>query len=328
MNGGGEAVTVRVPGSTSNCGAGFDSLGLALTIYNRVTLTRGGDGAGGVSGARGVGGERAVESAVVEPEREADARAKELATGAAAAFFAATGVRAERFRFRIEGEIPLARGLGSSATVIVGVLAGLDALHATGLTRKRLVEIGTALEGNPENIASGVLGGFTVSRTDPETGAYVDSVRVAVSDELSFVVVSPALEMPTKAARAVLPATLSYFEAVKSINSAAYLAAVFARGEFEKLRDAVRDFVHEPFRLPGIPGASAAIAAGIEAGALTGWLSGSGSSVVCVCRAATGEAVTTAMTAMTAAFARANVESRARVLRVDNDGLSVAKRFG
>src|SRR5207302_9320527 len=100
-----DSVTVRVPGSTSNCGAGFDTLGLALTLYNRVTLTR---GAG----------------AIAQPARASDARASELVTAAAAAFFRAANCAPVGFRFRIEGDVPPARGLGSSATSIVGVLAG------------------------------------------------------------------------------------------------------------------------------------------------------------------------------------------------------------
>ena len=295
------SVTVRVPGSTSNCGAGFDTLGLALSVHNRVTLTR----------SPGVG---------PQPERPADARATDMVAETTAAFLAATGLAPEGFAFRIDGEVPPARGLGSSVTVIAGVLAGLNVLRGTGLSRERLVALATELEGHPDNASAGILGGFCVSRCDPGSGAYLDTIRVVIPTDLIFVVVSPESEMLTKAARGVLPASLPYFDAVRSINSASYLVAAFATGQFDRLRHAVADFMHEPYRLPAIPGARAAIDAGCAAGALTGWLSGSGSSVLCVCRRVD---VASVSAAMSAAFTQAGLPSVARALTADNEGLRI-----
>lgn len=301
-----ERVTVRVPGSTSNCGAGFDTLGLALTIYNRVTLTLAGNA-----------------DSAPQPEAVGDERARELVTETAAAYFRAMGGGgglARGFSFHIEGEVPPARGLGSSATIITGVLAGLDALHGTGLSRQRLAALATSIEGNPDNVSPSLLGGFTVSRCDPATGAYVDTIRCAVPAELAFVVASPAVELITKESRGALPAALPFFNAVRSVNSAAYLVAAFATGDFEKLRHAGNDFMHEPYRLPKIPGGRESIDEGVAAGALTGWLSGSGSSVLCVAwRAETGAVAA----AMGAAFERAGVACEIRILGADNDGLVV-----
>jgi homoserine kinase len=298
-----ESVTVRVPASTSNCGAGFDTLGLALALYNRVTLSR-----------------SSTAETSPQPARPADARAREMVADTAVAFFRAANRPPTGFVFRIDGEVPPARGLGSSVTVIAGVLAGLDALHGTGFSRHQLVEITTALEGHPDNASAGILGGFCVSRCDPVTGGYVDTVRMAVPPDLAFVVASPNGEMLTKESRGVLPATLPYFDAVKSINSAAYFTAAFLTGDYEKLRRAVADFMHEPYRLPKIPGGREAITAGIAAGAFTGWLSGSGSSVLCLAPRAQGGTV---LAAMRSAFAAIPVACEGRVLSADNDGLKV-----
>jgi homoserine kinase len=242
-----DTITVRVPGSTSNCGSGFDTLGLALTLYNRVTLTR----------AAGL---------VPAPERPADGRARAMVAETAALFFQTAGRPPAGFRYRIEGDVPSARGLGSSVTVIAGVLAALDALHGTGWTRHQLVALATQLEGHPDNASAGILGGFCVSRCDPATGAYRDTVRIEVPAALAFVVVSPETELLTKESRGLLPTTVPFFDAVKSINSAAFLTAAFATGNFEKLRQVGGDFMHEPYRLPRIPGARAALAAGAEIG--------------------------------------------------------------
>jgi homoserine kinase len=301
MKTGSDTVVVRVPASTSNCGAGFDTLGLALNLYNRVSVSRSAAGA-------------------PVPDRPADARAQAMVAEAAAAFAGAAGMPVPGLRYRIEGEVPAARGLGSSVTVAAGVLAGLDALHGTALGRQRLVGLVSEIEGHPDNAAAGILGGFCVSRTDPATGAYVDTQRFEVPGEIAFVVVSPPVEFVTKESRGTLPSSLPFFDAVRSINSAAYLVAAFASRDYARLRQVAGDFVHEPYRLPRIPGGTDAIAAGVAAGAWTGWLSGSGSSVLCVCERPAADAV---FRSMTAAFARTSMPSEGRILAADNDGLRI-----
>jgi homoserine kinase len=294
-------VVVKVPASTSNCGAGFDTIGLALNLYNRVTIAPAG-------GADPV------------PGTTSDARAKGMAAEAADAFFRETGLPRSGFRYSIEGEVPPARGLGSSVTVLAGIIAGLDFLHGTKLPRGRLVGLVSGIEGHPDNAGAGILGGFCVSRSEPSTGAYVDSQRFEVPADIAFVVVSPPVELVTKESRGALPATLPFFDAVKSVNSAAYLVAAFASGDFEKLRHVSGDFIHEPYRLPRIPGGAAAIAAGVSAGAWTGWLSGSGSSVLCVSERARAAAV---FQAMKSAFAKASMSCDGRILSADNSGLAI-----
>ena len=300
-------VTIRVPGSTSNCGAGFDTLGLALTVYNRVTLRR-----------------EATDSAspgwLPRPEREADGRADKMVADTAEAFGRLARVGGFAFSYRIEGDVPPARGLGSSITVIGGVLAGLNVLCGAPLSREQLVAVASHLEGHPDNAAAGLLGGFCVARCDPVKNDYLGTIRVVVPPTLRFVVVSPSVELLTKESRGVLPATLPYFDAVRSINAAAYLVAAFATGDYARLRDAAGDFMHEPYRLPKIRGGRDAIAAGLAAGALTGWLSGSGSSVLCVADVASTPAVGAAMVA---AFAVAGVPAEARDLAADNVGYVV-----
>lgn len=292
-------VTVRVPGSTSNCGAGFDTLGLALQIHNRVTLTR-------------------IPGPAPAPVSPADGRAQAMVEATAAAFFAAARREPFGFSFQIRGDVPPARGLGSSITVIGGVLGGLNVLAGAGLSKHRLVALATALEGHPDNAAAGILGGFCVARCDAATNAYVDTVRVELPAELAFVAASPEVEMLTKESRGVLPATLPYFDAVKSINSAAYLVAAMVAGDYGRLRGAVADFMHEPYRLPKIPGGRPAIEAGVAAGAYAGWLSGSGSTVLCVAPQSASRLVADAMQA---AFGVAGLRSTARVLAADNAGL-------
>jgi homoserine kinase len=297
-------VTVRVPGSTSNCGAGFDTLGLALDLYNEITLTR-----GDWRGARAAA--------------QSDVAGLEMADAAARLFFVRAGIEEFGYELAIAGDVPMSRGLGSSVTLRAGVVAGLNALAGTALTKDDFCSLVTQLEGHPDNATPAVIGGFCVARSDPHTGELLGVVRKPIGRDLSFVVVSPDQELETRKARGILPKELPYFDAVKSVNSAAYVTAVILSGEYDRLRHAVCDFLHEPYRLPLIPGATAALQAGVAAGAFTGWLSGSGSSVLCASRPGVAARVGRAMAA---AFASFRVPSTVHLLHADNHGLRVLSR--
>lgn len=292
---------VRVPGSTSNCGAGFDTLGLALQVYNTLLMTP--LAAGEVKGAQ-----------------ESDKAAESMVAEAVAGFAAWTRTAPPGVKFGISGEVPPARGLGSSVTILAGIVAGLNRWAGDLLSREEMTGLVTKLEGHPDNAMAGVLGGFCVGRCGATAGEYLDAVRVDVPASLKFVVVSPSVEVSTKTSRGVLPSQIAHLDAVRSVNSAAYLTAAFVSGDYTKLKNSVSDFLHEPYRLPGITGAKAAIVAGIEGGALTGWLSGSGSSVLCVAAAESAAAVAESMRA---AFAGQGVASESRILVADNHGLVI-----
>ena len=297
-------VTIRVPGSTSNCGAGFDSLGMALSIYNNVTLTR-----GDWSGA--------------QPAAASDSHGLDMADEAAQLFFVRAGVEEIGYTLAIRGDVPMSRGLGSRVTLRAGVVAALNELTGAKLTKEALCSLVTQLEGHPDNATPAVIGGFCVARCDAHTGELLGVLRKPIGRDLCFVVVSPDQELETKKARGILPKELPYFDAIKSVNSATYVVAAFLSGEYDRLRHAVKDFLHEPYRLPLIPGAKPAIEAGVAAGALTGWLSGSGSSVLCVARPKLAAKVGRAMAA---AFAEHKLPSTIHLLHADNSGLLVSKR--
>ena len=174
-------VSVRVPGSTSNCGAGFDTLGLALQIYNRVTLTP-------LAGLPGL----------AQAERPSDARAAGMVAEVVDAFRQkAASADIPGFSYRIEGDVPPARGLGSSVTVLAGVMAGLNHWAGSPLSPEDIAAELTRLEGHPDNATAGVLGGFCVARCGATPAEYAGLVRIEVDDRLRFVVVSPVIEVAT-----------------------------------------------------------------------------------------------------------------------------------
>ncbi|MBN2069416.1 MAG: homoserine kinase [Opitutales bacterium] len=258
------SVTVQIPGATSNCGPGFDTLGIALTLHNFVELQL----------TPGCGD-------IVPAQHGASELTASMVQDIASAFFSHTGLLTVGFRYDIWGEVPPARGLSSSATVRAGVLSGLNHLRGTPLSQEEMIRIVSRFEA-PDGVAACFKGGFCLSRIDPESGAYVNSVRYEVPHGLAMVVVSPDAEVQTRVQREVLPDSIPFFDVVKSINSLAWIVSAFASGDYSRLQAAVTDYIHEPYRESLCPFTREAIRAGMEHGAYCGWLSGSGSSVLCV----------------------------------------------
>jgi homoserine kinase len=303
MGAGVDNVRVRMPASTSNCGPGFDTLGIAFALYNTVEV------------------ERMPDPRIVSGGGPA-CPAIEMVEEAATAFFRTARTGAVGFRYKFVGDVPPSRGLGSSVTVRAGIVAALNALSGSGLTPFQIAAIVTELEGHPDNATAGVLGGLCVGRSAPDDGRLLDVVRFEVPDSIEFVVASPELEVKTSDSRAVLPSRIPFADAVRSVNAVSFFVAAFASGDFDRLRHGFDDFLHEPHRLPKIPGAQDALAAGRNAGALGGWLSGSGSSVACLAWQRDAVAISDAMSA---SLARSGVNHTMRVLAGDNRGLVVGE---
>ncbi len=242
-----DSATFRVPATTSNLGPGFDCLGVALGLSNRVTISRG----------------HAGELPAIVAE-------------AARSFFTAAKIDPFEMAWGIGGEVPQARGLGSSVTVRLGVMHGLNELAGRPLDPTAIFELCAALEGHPDNAAPAAFGGFTAARPGAET------LRCEVAPELQFVLLIPDFEVATPEARRLLPDTLPRRDAVMSSANACRITAAFTLRRYELLRGCFADGMHQPYREPLVPFLSRAIAAGEKAGALGGFLSGSGSTICCV----------------------------------------------
>lgn len=241
------SVRVAVPGTTANVGPGFDCLGIALNVCNVVTVTK---------------AEELMHDGMVDQ--------------AAKAFFWKAHLAEFPYDWEIEGEVPRSRGMGSSVTVRLGILHGLNELAGRPLSAEALYLLCAELEGHPDNAAPAAFGGFTIARKD---GSFQ---RYAVAEELKFVLLVPDFEVATPDARRVLPAMVSLEDAVISVGNAAAIAGAFASGNYAKLADCFEDRLHQPYREPLVPCLSDVLKAGCEAGALGGWLSGSGSTMACL----------------------------------------------
>ena len=219
------SATFLVPGTTSNLGPGYDCLGVALQIYNRVTVR---------AGERRIG-----QKAGTSPPGE-------MAVWAAKHFFEACGTDAFPFSWDIDGDVPQSRGLGSSVTVRLGLMHGLNTLAGGPLQRERLFELCAALEGHPDNAAPAAFGGFTVAGGS-------STARFEVGSELKFVLLIPDFEISTPEARKVLPPQLDRLSAVASCGNACRITAAFASRDYKALRGAFADGFHQPFRQRPFP---------------------------------------------------------------------------
>lgn len=252
---------IEVPGSTSNLGAGFDALGLALGLYLRLRIVDWRPDAPGTCEWRFVGTDAPADNYI-----ERGYRAAEKSTG-----LTGPGVRIE-----VTSEIPLRAGLGSSAAAIV---AGLR-LHERVTGRPRAVDEllteAAALEGHPDNTSASILGGFVVSAV--VAGGRVAAVAAPWPEHLRVIVATPTVGLETKRARAVLPQTIALADAVFNLQRATLFVQSVAAGDLRYLREATADRLHQPARVALVPGLPDALA--LEHPSLRGaFLSGAGPSI-------------------------------------------------
>src|SRR5213076_1703853 len=197
--------------------------------------------------------------------------------------------RAFSFSCSIVEQVPRCRGLGSSATVRLDILLGLNHLSGKPLHRLAMFRLCAELEGHPDNAAPATFGGFTVVQSSATVSvargkrdACPTVQRFAVSPRLYFVLLVPDREIQTSRARNVLPSKISHAAAVENCANACALTAAFVSQEYQNLRSAFADHLHQPFRARLIPFLPRVVAAAEKAGALGGFLSGSGSTIAAV----------------------------------------------
>jgi homoserine kinase len=232
------SVTVRVPASTSNLGSGFDTLGLAVNLYNEVTLRHTTSKGGEFSG-------------------------QEMVNEAAMLFFRRTSAKHFKFETSVTGNIPIARGLGASGALRAGIVAGLNELSGANLSPNQLLELITDLEGHPDNASPALLGGATVSG---RIGKEVRCLRFSVSPKLAIITLVPEFRISTEEARRLMPQTFSKADAAHALNRSALIAAAFASKNYVALRGVFDDRFHQPYREKLVPQLSSVIRAGRKSG--------------------------------------------------------------
>ncbi len=293
-------VRVQVPASTTNLGPGFDALGVALRIYNRVEL----DSLpwGVVLQVEGEGRDvipKDESNVCVQAVKRVYERVKKPFTG---------------LWMKQRNHIPLARGLGSSSAAIVGGIVGANILLGGPLCMDELVQIAVEMEGHPDNVVPALMGGGCVSATT--SGGKAIYARMPVVSRYRWVIVVPAFEVSTQAARGKLPEQVPLKDAVFNVQRVGALMSAFATGRDDLFRDAMQDRLHQPYRAELMGPLDEVFQAAYEAGALGVCVSGAGPCVLAICRDNPGKVGN----AMWKVYQSRGIGCRMHVLRIDTRG--------
>lgn len=232
-------VTVTVPATSANVGAGFDSLGLAVSMHNVFTFEE---------------SDRIQISSV--DGTHVPAGSNNLVYRSARVVYDQLGIPLKGLRITQRNDIPMARGLGSSSACIVAGIMGANALLGDKLTERQMLTLATAIEGHPDNVAPAMLGGFVTSVIDE---GQVYSVKKDIDPELAFAAFVPDFRLLTSKARAALPAMVSHKDAVYNLSRAALATAAFCEGNYALLGVATKDVLHQKYRLPLIEGGATSL---------------------------------------------------------------------
>lgn len=252
-------VKVRVPATTANIGPGFDCLGCALSLYARFECEKTGAGL--------------TITGCPEQYRNED----NLFVRAYRYTERMIGAEAASLKVHIETDVPVSRGLGSSATLLAGGAMAANALNGMPLSREEIAAICSTLEGHPDNTSPAVFGGMCVSFM--KDGAPCTE-KISVAKNVGFVALIPNFETRTEDMRAALPPQVSRADAVFNISRIAVLLRAFERGDMERISIALEDRIHEPYRRPLIHEFNRAETAAKQAGCPAFCISGSGSTLL------------------------------------------------
>jgi homoserine kinase len=195
--------------------------------------------------------------------------------------FARAGIEMPELDIGIRSDIPLTRGLGSSASAIVGALVAANALTGYALTNDELFQMATAIEKHPDNVGASLFGGIVVAAWD---GSRAEYVRIEPPSGMNVLVAIPEFELSTTKARNVLPEQISMKDAVFNVTHSSLLTAALAMGRLDLLSHAMRDRLHQPYRAPLIPGMDRILREATEHGALGAVLSGAGPTLLLLAR--------------------------------------------
>jgi homoserine kinase len=242
-------------------GPGFDSLGVALSMYNSFTfeVTDGG--------------------LTFEGCPEEFCNEENLAYVAFCLIAGRAGKTFKGLHISMNTHVPVARGLGSSSTLIVAGAVAANEMLGCGFTRRELLQLCIPLEGHADNLAPALLGGFTASTAEHDM---IYTVQYEISDKLRFFALIPDFETKTSDARAVLPKVIPRSDAIYNLSRVAVLIRAFEQGDINLLAIALHDRLHEPYRRSLIKGFGTVKEAVLRAGSPIFFLSGSGYTCMCI----------------------------------------------
>lgn len=295
---------LKVPATSANLGPGFDCLGLALKLYNYFIFKENKQGL-----------EIEIRKDGIQEKEIEIANTDNLIYKSVKRFQKVSGIEVKNLKIIEESKIPLAHGLGSSATAIVGTLYGLNKIYNFPLNKERLFEMAVSIEGHSDNVIPAFTGGFVVSVLK---GNKLNYKKISVENSgLKVVLVIPDFQLETKDLRAVLPDQVDFRDALFNQSRSALLTSVFADKDWGNLATAMEDRLHQNYREKLIPGLKSVIKQSYEAGALGVALSGAGPTVLAFSK----DDSETIGQKMKEKFLKNGVRSSYLVTEIDNKGV-------
>lgn len=255
---------VRVPGTSANIGAGFDSLGIAFNIYNEFSFCE------------------------IKEGLEFSGFKKEFCNEENIVY-RAMKLCFEKANYKVKGlkislvkeDIPISRGLGSSSSCIVAGLIGANLIMGKPFTDDELFKLGVEIEGHPDNIAPAFFGGMIISVIEDNKVVYNN---IPIKEGIKFISLIPSFELETSCARKVLPVKVDFKDAIYNISRVSLMISAFISGKFELLRYGCKDALHEKYRSPLIKNYNLIYNKVLDLGALACFLSGAGPTIMAIAK--------------------------------------------
>ncbi len=252
-------IEVKIPATSANLGPGFDTLGLALDLYNTFSFKE-------ISNGLHIDG--------FGPDYNSS---NNLVYKSMIKTFEKVGYRPKGISIEAKTEIPISRGLGSSSSCIIGGILGANHLAGDPLSKDEILKLAIEIEGHPDNVAPALFGGLVVSVMD-KGQVYYNIINIHKG--LKFVALIPDFTLSTKAARDLLPSRIAYQDGVYNTGRLALLLSALTNGRFDLLRQGLKDKFHQPYRCKLIDGYDEIVNKSREFGALGEYLSGAGPTIM------------------------------------------------
>lgn len=292
-------INVRVPATSANMGPGFDCLGVALQLYNYVSVEETDSG---------------LQIDIVDSSSRFLPRdERNLVYRSMCAVFDLCGYRPRGLHITLENNVPVTRGLGSSSAGIVGGLTAGNALAGNPLSRDDILNLAARIEGHADNVTPAVMGGFTVNVCGRRKISYV---KQPLHGGLRFAAIIPEFKLATKKSRSILPAFVPHRDAVYNAGHSALLAASLVSGDYENIRAAIGDRLHQNYRKRLIPHMDEIFRLCYRNGAHGVYLSGAGPTIMAI----TDESNRNFNAAMSGALNRKTKQWHLTILEPDNVG--------
>lgn len=295
-------IKVKIPATSANIGPGFDSIGLAVNLYNYVTLEE-------------------YDGVLIESIDDADIPLDEtnLVYTTAKYLYDMCGITFHGLKIGQISNVPFTRGLGSSSACIIGGLKGANKLMGNPVSDDELINIAAVLEGHPDNTTPALAGGLVTSVL---SGRRVYYVKQEIKNDLRFVALIPDFELSTAKARAALPDEIPRRDGVFNLSRAALMSVSLYSGNYQNLRCAADDRLHQPYRLKLIPGGTEVMESCYNQGAYASFISGAGPTIMAIVDAS----VTDFADTMRRRLDELGLDKwQVRVLEIDNIGTVIER---